>query len=301
MMLPPHRGDSSDVVKLAVAMASHNRVESTLDCLAALTKQNICAEVDIYLVDDGSNDGTTGAVRAYFPAVNVIAGGGHLYWGGGMRLALESAMERDYDYYLWLNDDTLLEEGALEVLLTTHSSVVADMGGPVIVVGTCVDPITRQPVYGGRLLRRTVARLQFELVVPSAPGIPCDTMNGNVVLVDRLTSRLVGNIDRAFAHSRGDFDYGLRARSMGVNIWVAPGPIASCVRNGVDGTWRDCSLSGTTRLRLARAKKGLPVHEWRVFTRRHGGCLWPITWLGPYARLFLPRCQTSGGGRAGGG
>lgn len=287
------QGERPNSVRLAVAIASHNRVDSTLNCLSALIKQSGSAELDVYLVDDGSDDGTTRAIRGSFPSVNVIPGSGQLYWGGGMRIALDTAMKGDYDFYLWLNDDTLLEEHALDVLLTTHRSVAASVGGPVIVVGTSIDPTTRQPVYGGRLLQRTAARLRFELVAPSASGSPCDTMNGNIVLVDRFASRLVGNIDSTFAHSRGDFDYGLRARSLGVHIWVAPGSLAVCARNTVKGTWRDCSLSGRTRLRLARGKKGLPVHEWRVFARRHGGRLWPITWLGPYVQVLVSRRRPS--------
>jgi GT2 family glycosyltransferase len=259
-------------------------------------KQSANVNFDVYLVDDGSKDGTADAVHQSFPSVQVIEGDGQLYWGGGMRLALEAAMARDYDFYLWLNDDTVLAAEALDVLVSSHESVVAGEGSPAVVVGTSVDPLTRQPVYGGWLMRRTRARLRFDLIQPSLSEVPCDTMNGNVVLIDRATSQLVGNIDRAFPHSRGDFDYGLRASRLGVQIVVAPGAVACCPRNSPRGTWRDSSLPRRQRWRLVREKKGLPVHEWRVFTQRHGGRLWMVTWIGPYIRLLLPRWPRPPGG-----
>ncbi len=77
----------------------------------------------MYLVDDGSGDGTTPAVHAEFPEVRVIAGTGHLYWSGGMRVAQQAAVLSDPDYLLWLNDDVELEPEALATLLATHHSM----------------------------------------------------------------------------------------------------------------------------------------------------------------------------------
>ena len=40
------------------------------------------------------------------PDVRLLRGNGQLYWNGGMRRAFGEAMAADYDYYLWMNDDT---------------------------------------------------------------------------------------------------------------------------------------------------------------------------------------------------
>ena len=65
-------------------------------------------DLNVYLVDDGSTDGTSEAVKKNFPQVNIIKGDGTLFWNGGMRVAFSKAMESEHDYYLWLNDDTIL-------------------------------------------------------------------------------------------------------------------------------------------------------------------------------------------------
>ena len=67
---------------IAVLIACHNRKTSTLKCLEALFSQNKASagfEFDVYLVDDGSTDGTSTAVAALYPHVNIIQGTGDLF------------------------------------------------------------------------------------------------------------------------------------------------------------------------------------------------------------------------------
>ena len=64
---------------LAVIMTCYNRRNTTLACLNALYQQkNHC---DIYLTDDGSSDGTTEAVKAEYPEVQILQGNGNLLGG----------------------------------------------------------------------------------------------------------------------------------------------------------------------------------------------------------------------------
>ena len=64
---------------VAVLMASHNRIGTTLQCLESLrTQQTEGVEIEIFLVDDASTDGTAAAVSEHFPNVHLIGGGGAL-------------------------------------------------------------------------------------------------------------------------------------------------------------------------------------------------------------------------------
>lgn len=168
-------------------MTCFNRRETTLKSIGALYEQVLPEgmDFDVYLVDDGCTDGTGEAVREQFPKVRVLQGDGNLYWCGGMRMAWAEAMESDYDYYLWLNDDTMLLSGALQTLLATARDVRLREGYDGIIVGSCRDPITRRHTYGGRLKRNRCCRLPDKPLPPSDRITPCDTMNGNLVLVPR--------------------------------------------------------------------------------------------------------------------
>lgn len=136
--------------QVAVCISCYNRRDITLSCLAALYEQDV--PFQLYLVDDNSSDGTSAAVHQSYPDVQILSGDGNLYWVGGiMSLAFAKAMEDDYEYCLWLNDDTLLEPNALNTLLDTHN-LLSDRGKPdSIIVGSVKDPVTGQYSYGGRV------------------------------------------------------------------------------------------------------------------------------------------------------
>ena len=58
-----------------------------------------------------------------------------------------AADARDYDAYLWLNDDTFLYEGTL----TSLQRAVKDTEGKAIIVGATEDANHSKLTYGGRL------------------------------------------------------------------------------------------------------------------------------------------------------
>jgi len=278
-------------VSIATIITCHNRKEKTLTCLTKLMNQNVIndIELNVYLVDDGSTDGTGDAVKQNFPKVNVLRGDGTLYWNGGMRFAFFEALKKDYDYYLWLNDDTFLHSDAIKLLLKT-SNVKQQEGKDVIVTGTIIDIDTEKVNYGGRNIKSKFQPLKFIQLESNTEPQQCDTFNGNVVLIPRNVKKEIGNISSEYSkqHS-GDLDYGLRAKYAGINTWVAPGVIGKCSSNSIDGTIFDKSLSLKERRKKMRTPQGVPpAKEWMVFTRRHAGFLWPIYWVRTMVRVLFP-------------
>src|SRR4028118_1511310 len=110
-----------EYTSIAVLMTCHNRKLKTLLTLESLFRQTLTSEIalSVYLVDDGSTDGTSEEVQQKYPQVKLFSGDGNLFWNGGMRIAFSEAMKDEPDYYLWLNDDTVLAPEALNTLLTT--------------------------------------------------------------------------------------------------------------------------------------------------------------------------------------
>jgi GT2 family glycosyltransferase len=264
------------MTRIAVLMACHNRRHLTLRALDQLRAQRGTTELLVYLVDDGSTDGTGQAVRETHPEVTVIDGHGDLYWCRAMDLAWRSAEQARPDGYLWLNDDVDLHTDAVERLVNTYERWSRTSNEEAIVVGTVSDTSSSQITYGGyrRTSRWHPGRLERVDPEPDNP-VRIDTMNGNVVLVPTGCYRTLGPMDAAFSHATGDIDYGYRAGSNGVPVVLAPGIVGSCERNPpVNHTLR--SITG---------KKGLPWRDWLRFTRRHtNGGLWPVAFSAPYAR-----------------
>ncbi|RME68707.1 MAG: glycosyltransferase family 2 protein [Verrucomicrobia bacterium] len=282
-------------MRVAVLMACHNRKALTLACLEALRAQHGVRfvapeaasraeergmapwEVSVFLVDDASSDGTAPAVRAAFPEVVIIEGDGALFWCGGMRRAWERAAQMDFDAYVWLNDDTMLEPDAFERLFRT----LADADEAAVVVGACRDPETGAITYGGMDAR-------FGLLEP-LPDRPraCESFHGNVVVIPRAVYRKVGGMSGAYTHSLGDVDYAERARRAGVPMLLAPGFVARCRGNGVP-RWQRGDLSLGERWRALHAPTGCPPGEYARFFRLKHGWKWPLVMAKMYLRLLFP-------------
>lgn len=270
---------------VGVVMTVFNRKAETLACLRSLQRQaNTETGMTIYVVDDASTDGTADAIRRQFPQVKLLRGDGQLYWNGGMRLALEKAYARGFDYYWWLNDDVELDEDALSRLMQTVDTLKATGRWPSIVVGSTRDSERGNVTYGGRTRTDRLRPMNFSLIEPGSEPIAAETMNGNCVLVPTEVALTLGNLTPAYRQSMGDYDYGLRARQSGYGVWVAPGTFGLCNKHTVRDT-RNTPLSSELR-RLASTKE-LPFRAWATFTRRWSGALWPVYFLSPYVRRGL--------------
>jgi GT2 family glycosyltransferase len=286
---------SSGGTRVAAVMAAYNRRELTLACLRSLRAQQVPgAALDVFVLDDASSDGTSEAIAEQFPDVTVLHGDGELHWNGGMRRAFGAAIAGDYDYYLWMNDDTGLDDGGLAVLLDTARQLRERGHEAVIVAGSTRHPDTGELTYGGVVHPYRWRPLRAELVEPGDAPRPCDTTNGNATLISRAVVQRIGNIDPAFVQQMGDFDYGLRARAAGCSVWVAPGTVGTCAshperRTDEQPLWEE--------LRRLWSRKQLKPGPWAVYCRRWAGRLWPMYWLSPYVRggirLILHRIPLS--------
>lgn len=286
---PQVPGVNAPAGHVGVIMTSHNRREKTLECLNTLSASQHVGHVQLngVLVDDGSIDGTAEAVGKAYPWIRVLHGDGSLFWCRGMHRAFETALHHGFDYYLWLNDDTMLYTDALARLLDCAAVQRARTGKPVIVVGSTVDEHSGKLTYGGE--RRAVwwRRTSFVRVQPGDQAQLCESMNGNIVLIPAESARRVGNLDPAFEHAMGDTDYALRATKLGVGVWVAPGVHGTCGHNPVSNTFLDSDLPLSKRWRQMLGRKGLPWRSWGVLTRRHAGIFWPLYFIWPYVRTLL--------------
>ena len=272
--------------RIAVLMTVHNRREKTLLCLECLFANRMPEgySMAVYLTDDGCTDGTAEAVSAQYPSVHVIPGSGNLYWNRGMWTAWQEAAKADFDFYLWLNDDTFLYDHALEDLVAT-AELKEDKS---IVVGPTEDSDHQHVTYGGYV--GTLAHA----VMPELTGRPVqiDFFNGNIVLVPRAVYLVLGNLDHHFRHDKGDFDYGMSAQEAGIGMMMVGKSLGECDLHPKTDRWRDPELSLRDRWQALRMPTGMAPAEFFYFDRKHHGvltglkhyisihlqCLFPLWW-----------------------
>ena len=264
----------------ATLITCHNRRDATLACLGRLYGQVLPPGhlLSTTLVDDGSTDGTGDAVGDTFPQVEVLHGDGNLYWCGGMRKAWSHAAAGDPDYYLLLNDDTVLESHAVASLL----EICGVPESRRIAIAAIREPGTDTISYGGSVR---------ETGKPPVDGTPrpCDTFNANCVLVPRAVFQEMGMFHTAYTHAMGDTDYGLQATKRGIGLLQSGAYLGECPRNPTTGGWRDRSLPRKKRFKALQSPKGLPFREWMEFNRRNAGWKWPYYTVSPWLRILMGR------------
>ncbi len=252
-------------MRTAVIMTCHNRCELTRQCLRSLYE--VWPDVDVFLTDDGSTDGTVAMLENDFPKVHIIQGDGTLFWNRGMHRAWTEALKKDFDFYLWLNDDSILLPNIKEELFATYQQ----QGQGCIVSGLVSDEYSKLVIYGG-------SDASGKLVGHSGKPEVIIRMNGNVVLVPRQVVEQIGILDPVYHHDLGDVDYGLRARENGIGVWstgrvVAKGRVNKVVRI------RKWGASLRHRMKVLHSPLGCPPRQNFYFRRRHFGLLKAIAFV----------------------
>ncbi|WP_158974678.1 glycosyltransferase family 2 protein [Cellulophaga sp. L1A9] len=267
--------------KIAVLLTCFNRVDKTLACL-----ENLFASVPdnmvlkVFLVDDGSTDGTGVSVREKFPQVQVIQGTGSLYWNRGMHLAWDTAANTDeFDYYILLNDDTFLYPNALEEVLTC----AIEKDNNVVVCAAFCSEETKKFTYGGQTKKG-------EPVIPNGTIQECHSINGNCLLVPKKVHDSVGNLDPIFPHAIGDFDYGQRAMANGFKLITTKRYLGTCESNDYLPKWCYSNVPFKERLKALYSPLGNSHPKYYfIYIKRHFGLGLALKhMLSIHLRLLIP-------------
>lgn len=269
-------------------MVCRNRRDTTLGAIERVKRQTSDAAITIALFDDASTDGTIEAIAAHYPEIQVVHGDGEAFWNGGLHQLWSAKRTAAVDAFLWLNDDSWLDDDALTRLIATwRVQQTKQRDRRLILVGATRDA-DGAVSYSGYDAVRSPFAFRLERVEPDATvAKPVSTFNGNIVLIGRGVVDAIGLNDPKFFHNLGDIDYGLRARHAGVPIFLLPGTLASCESNTAkfQGGYGSPHLSVMAQWRKVNSHHGLPFRSWWHFTRRHSGSFWPLHFLIPYRHL----------------
>lgn len=264
---------------LAVLLTVHNRKDTTVKCLQCLLAQRIpeWVQTDIYMVDDGSTDGTGQVVMELFPDVNIIQGDGTLYWNRGMWTAWETASQnKKYDFFLWLNDDTFLLDNALVEMLTLSGK----KNDAAIIVGATKASESDKLTYGGHT----------QSGIPECDGVPHEVtiFNGNIVLVPSAVYDKLGNVDYYYRHGKGDYDYAVRAVKAGIKMYQCGVVLGLCDEHEHIDAWCNPQVPFVKRWKAMHQPTGMQPLEWFHYEKQLNVCSALFHMLTMYVRCVFP-------------
>lgn len=273
-------------MEIAVLLATFNRKHKTLSCLKSLFDQKMDSDIhlQVFLTDDNSSDGTPDEVKKSYPEVNVLNGNGNLFWAGGMRNSWSKALQTKPDYYLLLNDDTLLKENCISTLLAYY--IIEGSKENAIVVGATLDEENNEISYGGHRLFNQ-KKVPYYNVFSNTEYLECDMANANIMLVPKLITDEIGILSTSFTHSIADFDYTLRAKKAGFKVLVAPGALGTCTDDNLNDK---TAVKRNLRQRIAHLKsvKGLAYNEYMAFINMHFPTHKTAVFFKIWARTLFP-------------
>ena len=217
------------MTRFHVVIPVHNRVRKTLNVLECLQKQTF-QNFTVYLVDDGSTDGTADCVKERFGTqldLHVLLGDGNLWWSGATHLGIEAALHEasDEDAIVMMNDDIEFSEDFLarasKALLKYPDCII----GPLVLDDTDRETIrlsgtimkfwplsiTYRPFEGCKLSNASVLPLVYDV----------DFLGAKATFVPVKIVRRVGNVNsQLLPHYHSDGEYSYRAKRAGFRVLI---------------------------------------------------------------------------------
>jgi len=218
----PAKGDASAHAKsdtaVDVVIPLYNKVEFTRACLASLETAKNKTPYRLFLVDNGSTDGTTQLLDEWADRATVLKPGQNLGFSGGNNLGASNGSS---PYLLFLNNDTIAEDGWLDRLFEeVEANPEVGIVGPKLLypnrtiqhAGIEIINGTPDHVHRNAPEDHAAANLERDL----------DMVTGACLVIRRDLFSALGGFDEQYVNGVEDVDLCLRARDRGFVVRYVP-------------------------------------------------------------------------------
>jgi len=197
-----------------------NRWHFTKACLEKLDNQTF-TEFKTIIVDDGSSDETSEQLKKNYSKVITLKGDGSLWWTGSINLGISYALDKGATAIVTLNNDTLPAPTFMEELLKASK-----LKSNALIGATGIDVNTKEINFCGERVQwitDTAQKLKKTLKKEEQKGLhKVSYFPGRGLWIPKKVFDTIGLFDKAtFPHYMADYDFTLRARKAGFNIFCS--------------------------------------------------------------------------------
>jgi len=237
-------------VETWIVILNWNGAEDTVACLDSLASV-LSISFGILVVDNGSTDASVDRIKEAFPDVELLHLPFNLGYAAGNNAGFKRVMELHAEFVIFLNNDTVVDEGFLVPLVETlKKRPSVGIAVPKIFYWDRPDTLW----YGGGIVRLSTGLIAHAgLRKKDAPEYNCPGITGYATgCCFAMRCRdfyAVGGFDELFAMYAEDVDLSLRVRSLGMTIAYVP---SSRIWHKVSA-----SLYGNPLLKLVKKSVGV--------------------------------------------
>ncbi len=204
---------------IAVVLAWNN-YSDTRECLQTLSTSDY-PNLQIILVDNGSEDGTPEHVRQDFPNISIIENGQNLGVPAGYNIGFKRALKAGADYVLMLNNDVSIPSDMLTALV----KIAEDDPETGIVMPKILYYGSDSDVWssGGKYRAFPPAILMTDKKPAAADTLRMIEFAPSCgLLIHRRAFEQAGLFDPGYLFMFDDWDFSQRVRANGLKIWYTP-------------------------------------------------------------------------------
>jgi GT2 family glycosyltransferase len=212
---------------LSIIIVNWNTEDLLCQCIDSLTLTLNKINAEVFVVDNGSTDGSVGAVRDKFPGVSLIENPVNLGFAKANNQALSLAKG---GYLLLLNPDTQVRGDAIEKMVALmNSQPKTGIVGPQLLSadGSKQNSIANFPSLATELLNKSLLRWLFPEKFPGKETdytgpVEVDSVIGACMLVRREAVEQVGLLDEEYFLFLEETDWCYQMKKAGWKIYHVP-------------------------------------------------------------------------------
>lgn len=207
-------------MKILVIVVTYNGLKWINKCFDSVKHSNIAA--DLFIVDNGSSDGTIEIVRNNYKNAIFIESKKNLGFGKANNIGLQYALENQYDYAYLLNQDAWIFPDTLEKLI--EQSVQTPMYGILSPFQLRADALHLEPIFCGGVCSRDSNEELFDDVYFERlkPVYTVPEVQAAHWLISRECLLKVGLFSPTFPHYGEDNNYQNRVYYHGFKVGIVP-------------------------------------------------------------------------------
>ncbi len=199
-----------------------NRLNLTKNIISCLRRQSYKKNLRIYVVNDGSTDGTGDWLNQQCD-VNTIKGNGSLLWTGAINLGLETLLKKvnSEDWLLLLNNDIEINEDYVETLFkiakenypAAVGSIIKNKNGKIVSIGPKINTkyLKVNDLYDVK------RNLKYKKIIKNL-----DALSGRGVIYPIESIMKVKRINQIiFPHYFADYELSIRIKKKGYSLLLS--------------------------------------------------------------------------------